>query len=74
MLLGDQIMALSPRHVDALIDILENKLSDMIAWDGEDRKEIVILNSCLEQLTAMRLDVGNVVSLSGRRRVNATVA
>ena len=74
MLLGDQIMALSPRHVDALIDILENKLSDMIVWDGEDRKEIVILNSCLEELTAMHLDSGNVVSLSGRRRVNATVA
>lgn len=67
-------MALSPRHVDALIDILENKLSDMIVWDGEDRKEIVILNCCLEELTAMRLDVGNVVTLSGRRRVNATVA
>ena len=74
MLLGDQIMALSRRHVDALIDILENKLSDMIVWDGEDRQEIVILNSCLEELTAMRLDSDNVVSLSGRRRVNATVA
>jgi hypothetical protein len=74
MLLGDSIMALSLRQVDALIDILENKLSDMVIWDCEDRKEIVILNSCLEELTTMRLGSGNVVPLSGRRRVNATVA
>ena len=67
-------MALSPRHVDALIDILENKLSDMLVWDGEDRKEIVILNGCLKELTTMRLDSGNVVSLAGRRRAGATVA
>ena len=67
-------MALSPRHVDALIDILENKLSDMLVWDGEDRKEIVILNGCLKELTTMRLDNCNVVSLAGRRHAGATVA
>ncbi len=66
-------MALSPRHMDALIDILENKLSDMLAWDGEDRKEIAVLTTCLKELTAMRGGAG-VISLTGRQRAGATVA
>ena len=38
-------MAISPRHVDALIDIVENKLSDMLVWDSDDRKEVVALTA-----------------------------
>lgn len=67
-------MALSSRHVDALIDILENKLSDMIVWDGDDRKEIVILTGCLKELTTMR-GTAEVIPMVGRRhRAAATVA
>ena len=67
-------MALSSRHVDALIDILENKLSDMLVWDGEDRKEIVVLTGCLKELTTMR-GSAEVIPLVGRRqRAAATVA
>ena len=66
-------MALSPRHMDALIDILENKLSDMLVWDGEDRKEIVVLTACLKELTVMR-GGGEVIALEGRQRASATVA
>ena len=67
-------MALSPRHVDALIDILENKLSDMIVWDGEDRKEIALLTVCLKELIAMRDGAGDVLPLEGRQRTGVTAA
>ena len=67
-------MALSLRHMDALIDILENKLSDMLIWDGEDRKEIAILTSCLEELNAMKDGDVNVLPFDGRRRPGASVA
>lgn len=67
-------MALSARHVDALIDILENKLSDMLVWDGEDRKEIVVLNGCLKELTSMQGNSDNVVMLNRQHHSSATVA
>ena len=67
-------MALSPRHMDALIDILENKLSDMLVWDGEDRKEVALLRVCLKELIAMRNGAGDVPPLEGRQRTGATAA
>ncbi len=68
------MMALSPRHMDALIDILENKLSDMLVWDGEDRKQAALLTVCLKELTAMRGGAGDVLPLEGRQRTGATAA
>lgn len=67
-------MALSPRHMDALIDILENKLSDMLVWDGEDRKEIALLTGCLKELNIMKGSAGNVLPFDGGQRRGATVA
>ena len=67
-------MALSNRHMEALIDILENKLSDMLVWDGEDRKEIAVLTGCLKELTVMNGGVGDVIPLEGRQPTNASVA
>ena len=62
-------MALSSRHVDALIDILENKLSDMLVWDSEDRREIVILKGCLDELQEIKATTGDIVAFdqSGKR-------
>jgi len=60
-------MALSPRHMDALIDVLENKLSDMLVWDGEDRKEITVLTGCLDELNIMKGGDGNVLSFDKRQ-------
>ena len=62
-------MALSSRHVDALIDILENKLSDMLVWDGEDRREIVTLKGCLDELQTMKTGLGELVAFdaAGKR-------
>ena len=67
-------MALSLRHMDALIDILENKLSDMLVWDGEDRREIALLTSCLKELNSMKGGAGEVIALEGRQRASASVA
>ena len=67
-------MTLSPRHMDALIDVLENKLSDMLIWDGEDRKEATILTCCLKELNAMKGSAGNVIAHGGRRRAGVSAA
>ena len=67
-------MTLSSRHMDALIDILENKLSDMAIWDGEDRKEIVVLTGCLKELQAMKDVTGGVIAFDKRQRSGASVA
>ncbi len=67
-------MALSPRHLDALIDILENKLSDILIWDGEDRRMVVILTGCLQELNTMKGNTGNVLSLAGRHHAGVTAA
>ncbi len=72
-------MALSPRHMDALIDIVENKLSDILIWDGEDRRMVAILTGCLDELNtmkgnSMKGNVGNVLSLDGRHRTGVTAA
>ncbi len=61
-------MALSSRHMDALIDILENKLSDMLVWDGEDRTEIVTLKGCLDELQTMKLDSVDVIAFEGAKK------
>ena len=65
-------MALSNRHMDALIDILENKLSDMLVWDGEDRKEIAVLTGCLKELNVMR-GGGEVIPLARRQRARVSI-
>lgn len=67
-------MALSPRHMDALIDILENKLSDMLVWDGEDRREIALLTGCLKELNILKGADGNILPFDERRRPGASVA
>ena len=61
-------MALSSRHVDSLIDILENKLSDMLVWDGEDRKEIVTLKSCLDELETMKTESTDIIAFEGAKK------
>ncbi len=60
--------------MDALVDILENKLSDMLVWDGEDRRQITLLTSCLKELNSMKDCDGEVLPFDGRRQSGATVA
>ncbi len=67
-------MALSPRHMDALIDILENKLSDMLVWDGADRREIALLTGCLKELNIMKGGDRNVLPFDGHQQRRTAVA
>lgn len=63
-------MALLPRDMETLIDLVENKLSDMPIWDGDDRKTAVTLERCLIELNAMR-DATRATIASPRRRCGA---
>jgi len=47
-------MALSPRAIQTLIDLAENKMSDMVVFDRDDRKEIAVLKQCVQELHQMR--------------------
>ena len=47
-------MALSRHEAETLIDLVENKLSDMPIWDGDDRKTVVTLENCLIELNTMK--------------------
>ncbi len=57
-------MNLKPRDMDTLIDLVENKLSDILVWDGDDRREVASLKRCLEGLYAVKGRFGNVVRLA----------
>ena len=63
-------MALLPRDMETLIDLVENKLSDMPIWDGDDRKTAVTLERCLVELKAMK-DATRAAMPSPRRRCGA---
>lgn len=52
-------MALSKRAIDTLIDLAENKLSDIYPFDREDQREIAQLKACIQELTTMREAVVN---------------
>jgi hypothetical protein len=43
---------LSQRSIETLIDLAENKLSQIIPFDRDDAKEIKILQSCVDELKA----------------------
>jgi hypothetical protein len=61
-------MALSQRETETLIDLVENKLSDMPIWDGDDRKTVVTLEKCLVKLNTMKDTPGVVVALNSGPR------
>jgi hypothetical protein len=43
---------LSQRSIETLIDLAENKLSQIIPFDRDDAREIKILQSCVDELKA----------------------
>ena len=47
-------MVLSPHDMETLIDLVENKLSDMLILDGDDRRTAASLERCLGALYAMK--------------------
>ncbi len=63
-------MALSRRETETLIDLVENKLSDMPIWDGDDRKTVVTLEKCLVKLNTIKDTTGVVVALNAGPRAS----
>ena len=43
---------LSQRSIETLIDLAENKLSQIIPFDRDDVREIKVLQSCVDELKA----------------------
>ena len=69
---GDLVMDLKPRDMDTLIDLVENKLSDILVWDGDDRKEVASLKRCLQGLYDAKDRFGAVVRLDPGRAAKAS--
>jgi hypothetical protein len=47
-------VVLSKRTIETLIDLAENKLSDIVPFDREDVREIKVLQSCVDELKTLR--------------------
>ena len=45
---------LSKRSIELLLDLAENKLSDIVPFDRDDLREIKTLQACVNELRAMR--------------------
>ena len=45
---------LSKRSIELLMDLAENKLSDIVPFDRDDVREIKTLQACVNELRALR--------------------
>jgi len=45
---------LTKRSIELLMDLAENKLSDIVPFDREDLREIKTLQTCVNELRALR--------------------
>jgi len=56
---------LSNRSIDTLIDLVDNKLTDIVPFDRDDVREIKSLKACVDELKA--LQNGGTMPLPKRR-------
>lgn len=49
-------MSLSKPSIELIIDMVENRLSDMVVTDREDAKEQLMLKRALQELAALSLN------------------
>ena len=62
-------MSLTHRSIETLLDLAENKLSDIVPFDREDMREIRALQSCLDELKALKFGTkAGHPGMNGRRR------
>ena len=60
---------LSKRSIDLLLDLAENKLSDIVPFDRDDLREIKTLQACVNELRALRgLPPAELPAQLGQRR------
>ncbi len=45
---------ISKRSLEVLLDLAENKLSDIVPFDRDDVREIKMLHACVNELRALR--------------------
>lgn len=62
-------MNLTNRSIDTLLDLAENKLSDIVPFDREDMREVRALQSCVDELKALKSGAKSTSAPKrGRRR------
>ena len=66
-------MAMSKRCAETLLDLVEVKLSCIEIFDRDDRREVVLLETCRDELLAMtgRAGPADIIALKPARRVQA---
>jgi hypothetical protein len=62
-------MSLSKPSVELIIDMVENRLSDMVVTDREDAKEQLLLKRALQELSAFSLSQDRNARRRAVRRV-----
>lgn len=62
-------MSLSKPSVELIIDMVENRLSDMVVTDREDAKEQLLLKRALQELAAFSLSQDRNARRRAVRRV-----
>lgn len=62
-------MALSNKSLEALMDLVEIKLSCVEIFDREDAREVKALESCRKELLALggKGDAGNVIEMPRKK-------
>jgi hypothetical protein len=63
---------LTQRSIETLIDLAENKLSQIIPFDREDVREIKLLQSCVDDLKASGTAAAPVADRRAARLENRT--
>ncbi|MHA1563667.1 MAG: hypothetical protein ACTSX7_00020 [Alphaproteobacteria bacterium] len=65
-------MALSPRAIETLTDLIEIKLSCMQVYDREDARELAALEQCRRELVGMSTNADGseivIAEAAGKRR------
>ena len=54
----EKALMLSSRSIDTLIDLVENKLTDIVPFDRDDVREIKGLEACVNELRELRTGGG----------------
>mgnify|MGYP001012153801 CR=1 FL=1 len=66
-------MSLSKISIELIIDMVENRLSDMVVTDREDAKEQMLLKRALQELAAMSVNQERSARRKAVRRVAAPI-
>lgn len=66
-------MSLSKPSIELIIDMVENRLSDMVVTDREDAKEQLMLKRALQELATASLDIERSARRKAVRRQRSDI-